>query len=112
MSSGTGDLQSLFHKARKANKQEVLIILSHIGRLIEESDFQEFKSLVNDLSISGTIDISGWTRVAVRALVHVCAGQNLEVKFMNEGRTLSVVRYPKHEQLLDAFIDGILGEPW
>ena len=105
-------LLDLFNQVREAEQKEGLELFTRIGRLIEESDFTDFKELAEELLVAGTIDIENWTRTAVKAVILVCSERDRNISFKNGERTLSFVSYPKKGILLEAFIDGLITGEW
>ena len=106
------NFHDLLEQARLADPTEGRLILSKLGTRVDDSEFILFKELANDLLISGTVDVTGWTRFAIKATVIVCSERKLNVSFRNEDRTLSMVSFPNEGPLLEAIIDGIKSGEW
>ena len=106
------NFHDLLEQARLADPIEGRLILNKLGTRVDGSEYILFKELANDLLISGTVDVTGWTRFAIKAAVIVCSERKLNVSFRNEDRTLSMVSFPNEGPLLEAIIDGIKSGEW
>jgi len=106
------NFHDLLEQAKSADPIEGRLILSKLGAQVEDSEFILFKELANDLLISGTVDVTRWTRFAIKAAVIVCSERKLNVSLKNEDRTLSMVSFPNEGPLLEAIIDGIKSGEW
>ena len=106
------NFHDLLEQARSADPIEGRLIMSKLGAQVEDYEFILFKELANELLISGTIDVTGWTRFAIKAAVTVCSERKLNVSFKNEDRTLSMVSFPNEGPLLEVIVDGIMSGEW
>ena len=107
------DLLDLFNRIREAEPVEGRALFTRVGRLIEESNYSDFKELAEDLLVFGlTIDIENWTRTAMKAVFLVCSERDIHIEFKNGKRLLSFVSFPKEGLLLESILDAIIKGEW
>ncbi|MGY5876687.1 MAG: hypothetical protein RTU30_13145 [Candidatus Thorarchaeota archaeon] len=54
-----------------------------------------FEKLVDSVIRSGVVDITGWNKIAVKVLLRVCSEREGTFTFVNDGMSISFVRYPE-----------------
>ena len=80
-----------------------------LGRIISKANRAQFEQLIRSSIISGVVDITGWTLEGVKALLKVCAEEELRITIKDETRYFMPVRYPKGpmmESLANAIVSG------
>ncbi|MFW9793766.1 MAG: hypothetical protein ACFFEE_05680 [Candidatus Thorarchaeota archaeon] len=86
-----------------------LIRVQTLGRIISRINRVQFEQLLRNSIKSGVVDITGWTLEGVKALLTVCAEDNLRITLKDETRYFMPVRYPKGlmmESLAEAIVTG------
>jgi hypothetical protein len=86
-----------------------IIRVQTLGRIISKVNRIQFEKLVRTSIISGVVDITEWTLEAVKALLKVCAEEELMVTIKDGTRYFMPVRYPKGpmmESLAEAIVSG------
>lgn len=87
------------------------IRVESLGRIVKEIQRPHFEKLIRESISSGVIDITDWTIEAVRALLKVCAEDNLRVSLKDGSRYFMPVRYPKG-QMLESLANAIVSGEW
>ena len=87
------------------------IRVESLGRIVKEIQRPHFEKLLRESISSGVIDITDWTIVAVRALLKVCAEDNLRISLKDGTRYFMPVRYPKG-QMLESLANAIVSGEW
>jgi len=80
-----------------------------LGRIISKVNRAQFEQLIRTSIISGVVDITGWTLEGVKALLTVCAEEELRITIKDETRYFMPIRYPKGtmiESLAKAIVSG------
>ncbi len=80
-----------------------------LGRIISKVNRVQFEQLIRTSIISGVVDITGWTLEGVKALLSVCAEEELRITIKEATRYFMPVRYPKGpmiESLAKAIVSG------
>jgi len=88
-----------------------IIRVESLGRIIKEIQRPHFEKLIRESISSGVIDITDWTIEAVRALLKVCAEDNLRISLKDGTRYFMPVRYPKG-QMLESLANAIVSGEW
>ncbi|MFW9921112.1 MAG: hypothetical protein ACFFED_16035 [Candidatus Thorarchaeota archaeon] len=104
--------EELYRRLDSLDIEDRLSIIQELGLTLSEEYYHHFvDALVTTLS-GGTLDVTGWTRLAVKAALVVSSERDLPVSFRYEDRTISPVSYPKDGILLDMFVDSIITGKW
>jgi len=80
-----------------------------LGRIISKVNRAQFVQLIRTSIISGVVDITGWTLEGVKALLTVCAEEELRITVKDATQYFMPVRYPKGpmiESLAEAIVSG------
>ena len=80
-----------------------------LGRIISKVNRAQFEQLIRTSIISGVVDITGWTLEGVKALLTVCAEEELRITIKEATRYFMPVQYPKGpmiESLAEAIVSG------
>jgi hypothetical protein len=80
-----------------------------LGRIISKVNRVQFEQLIRTSIISGVVDITDWTLEGVKALLIVCAEEELRITIKDATRYFMPVRYPKGpmiESLAEAIVSG------
>lgn len=88
---------------------EKLIRVQTLGRIISKMNRVQFEKLIRTSIKSGVVDVTGWTIEGVKALLTVCAEDNLRITLKDDTRYFMPVRYPKGpiiESLAAAIVTG------
>jgi len=86
-----------------------LVRVQTLGRIISKVNSVQFENLVRKSILSGVVDVTGWTLEAVKALLKVCAEEELRITIKDGTRYFMPVRYPKGsmmESLAEAIVTG------
>jgi hypothetical protein len=112
MEKGELSADEEFDRLESMTIEERILKIQELGKSLNEHFYHRFvDALVATLS-SGTLDVSGWTRLAIKAAIVVCSERDLPVAFKNKNRTVSPVSYPKEGPLLDMFVESIFSGKW
>jgi len=87
------------------------IRVESLGRVVNELQRPHFEKLLRASIRSGVVDITGWTINALRALLKVCAEEDLRITLKDGTRYFMPVRYPKG-QMLELLADAIISGKW
>jgi hypothetical protein len=87
--------------------QTELASIEILGRHIEAHNSPYFEGLVRKHISSETIDVTGWTREAIRILITVCREKNIHITIKSGDRYATIVRYPSGK-LLDPLVTSII----
>ncbi|MHA1909033.1 MAG: hypothetical protein ACW98Y_17160 [Candidatus Thorarchaeota archaeon] len=112
MGEGTDGAKSLFDEWEEADEERQKVIVSEIARTLTLDEYHHFADILASSLKEGTLDVTGWTREAVKAALVVCAEKNLSVSFKNGERTVAPVAYPKEGPMLEMFVNAILTGEW
>ncbi len=82
-----------------------------LGRIVKEIQRPYFEKLIRESISSGVVDITDWTIEAVRALLRVCAEENLRITLKDGTRYFMPVRYPKG-RMLESLANAIVSGEW
>jgi len=83
------------------------VSMESLGLFVNEQNRLQFERMLRETTWSGVIDITGWTIDAVKALVTVCADENLPITIKHGSRYFMPIRFPK-KPLLDSFAESII----
>ncbi len=81
-----------------------------IGRSVTEESYPRFLEFLDGVLIDTLLDVTGWTRFAVKAAVIICSRRGLSVTFKTGNRITSPVSYPREGPLLEFLVDTIISE--
>ena len=98
-------MPDLFHPEVENDDNKVR--MESLGLFVNEQNRPQFERMLRETTWSGVIDISGWTVDAVKALVTVCADENLSITMKHGSRYFMPIRFPKRP-LLDSFAESIV----
>lgn len=87
------------------------IRVESLGRIVKEIQRPHFEKLIRESITTGVVDITDWTIEAVRALLKVCAEENLRITLKDGTRYFMPVRYPKG-QMLESLANAIVSGQW
>lgn len=87
------------------------IRVESLGRIVKQIQRPHFEKLIRESINSGVVDITDWTIEAVRALLKVCAEENLKITLKDGTRYFMPVRYPKG-QMLESLANAIVSGEW
>ncbi len=87
------------------------IRVESLGRIVKEIQRPHFEKLIRESINAGVVDITDWTIEAVRALLKVCAEENLRITLKDGTRYFMPVRYPKG-QMLESLANAIVSGQW
>jgi 1,4-dihydroxy-2-naphthoyl-CoA synthase len=89
---------------------EKLIRVQTLGRIISRMNRVQFEQLIRISIKSGIVDVTGWTVEGVKALLTVCAEDNLRITLKDDTRYFMPVRYPKGPLLESLAVAIVTGE--
>ena len=93
------------------NADEQITILESIGRTVGEENTVQFEKLLRRTPISGIVDVTGWTKPAIRILLRVCRENDQILNLKCDKRYLSVVKFPAGP-ILDSLAKAIMTDKW
>lgn len=82
-----------------------------LGRIVKKLQHPHFEKLIRESINSGVVDITDWTIEALRALLKVCAEDNLRITLKDGTRYFMPVSYPKGP-LLESLANAIVSGEW
>ncbi len=82
-----------------------------LGRIISKVNRAQFEQLIRTSIISGVVDITGWTLEGVKALLTVCAEEELRITIKETTRYFMPVRYSKGP-MIESFAEAIVSGEW
>lgn len=82
-----------------------------LGRIISKVNRAQFEQIIRTSIISGVVDITGWSLEGVKALLTVCAEEELRITIKDETRYFMPVRYPKGA-MMDSLANAIVSGEW
>ncbi len=106
------EVVSLFSEAQRSNevrRKEIALIL---GLRIKKVDMYNFERLLRTVDMTGDVDVTGWPRYSVRALLRVCSENKTWIAVKNEDRSLSPVLYPSDGPLFEIFVNAVMTGEW
>lgn len=98
-------IPNLFHPEEENDDNQVR--MESLGLFVNEQNRPQFERMLRETKWSSVIDISGWTIDAVKALVTICADENLSITIKHGSRYFMPIRFPKRP-LLDSFAESIV----
>jgi len=93
------------------NADEQISTLESIGRIVSEENTAQFEKLLRRTPILGIVDVTGWTKPAIRILLHVCRENDQILNLKCDKRYLSVVKFPTGP-VLDSLAKAIMTDKW
>ncbi len=112
MGEGNDRASTLFFEWDSADEGRRSAIVDQIARTLTLYDYHLFADILASSIKEGTLEVTGWTREAVKAALTVCAERNLSVSFKNGDRTVAPVAYPKEGPMLEMFVNAIMTGEW
>ncbi|MHA2426320.1 MAG: hypothetical protein ACXAEF_16140 [Candidatus Thorarchaeota archaeon] len=112
MGENTDGAKTLFIEWEEADDERRLVIVSEIARTLTLDEYHHFADILAMSLREGILDVTGWTREAVKAALVVCSEKNLSVSFKNGERTVAPVAYPKEGPMLEMFVNAIMTGEW
>ncbi len=106
------DENRLYDKIESLDVEDRLEVLQRLALTLTEEHYHRFVDALVISLFGDTLDVTGWTRIAIKAALIVCAERDLPVSFKNGDRTTSPVSYPKEGPLLEMFVDSIHTGSW
>ncbi len=94
------------------DRNERMQAILKLGVSLASKDYGGFVDLLVATLEDGTLETTGWNRIAIKAALVVCSERNLSVLFKNGERVTSPVTYPKVGPLLDLFAESIFTGVW
>lgn len=102
----------VYSRLASLDHNERMQAILKLGASLADKDYHRFVDLLVATLEDGTLDMTGWNRIAIRAALVVCSERNLSVSFKNGERVTSPVTYPKEGPLLDLFVESIFSGVW
>lgn len=112
MGEGIDRASTLFIEWEEADEERRSTIVDQIARSLTLDDYHLFADILASSIKEGTLEVTGWTREAVKAALTVCSERNLSVSFKNGDRTVAPVAYPKEGPMLEMFVNAIMTGEW
>ncbi|MFW9786623.1 MAG: hypothetical protein ACFFE2_06135 [Candidatus Thorarchaeota archaeon] len=101
-------IDSILAEADDDNRR---IRVESLGRIVSKLQRPHFEKLIRESIKSGVVDITDWTIEALRALLKVCAEEDLRVSLKDGTRYFMPVRYPKGP-MLESLANAIASGEW
>lgn len=102
----------IYAKIETLDLDERLSVIKQLGSHLEEEHYHLFVDALASTLVGGILDVTGWNRLSIKAVLVVCSERNLSIAFKNGERTISPVSYPTEGPLLETFVDAILTGRW
>jgi len=112
MNNESGSVEELFLSWEGTDAEGRQQIVDQIGRRLTLERYHLFADILAETIKTGTLDVTGWTREAVKAALVVCSEKDLSVTFKNGDRTVAPVSYPKEGPMLEMFVNAIVTGEW
>ena len=112
MGEGDKGARTLFDEWEAADEDRRKSIVSEIAQRLTLEEYHHFADILASHMKEGILDVTGWTREAVKAALVVCSEKNLSVSFKNGERTVAPVTYPKEGPMLEMFVNAIMTGEW
>lgn len=112
MNDARGNIPDLLLKWEESDEEERNNIVDQIGRRLTVEHYHLFADILAESIKTGTLEVTGWTREAVKAALVVCSEKELSVTFKNGSRTVAPVSYPKEGPMLEMFVNAIMTGEW
>ncbi|MHA2425177.1 MAG: hypothetical protein ACXAEF_10335 [Candidatus Thorarchaeota archaeon] len=106
------EVVALFQEAQRSNEARRKEIAFKLGPRIKKADMFNFERLLRTIDMTGDIDVTGWPRYSVRALLRVCAECKTWIAVKNGDRLLSPVSYPADGPILEMFVNAVMTGEW
>ncbi|MFW9850541.1 MAG: hypothetical protein ACFFF4_15525 [Candidatus Thorarchaeota archaeon] len=103
---------TLFDEWEAADEDRRKAIVVEIAKILTLDDYHHFSDILASSLKEGTLDVTGWSRAAVKAALVVCSEKNLSVSFKYGDRTVAPVAYPKEGPMLEMFVNAIMTGEW
>lgn len=97
--------------AKHSDLEERFRVMEELGRVVGGQHMDQFEALVRKTVRSGTVDVTGWSRDAVRVLLVVEDERKMHVTFRNGDRITISVKYPKRA-MINLFAKRIASREW
>ncbi len=104
--------EDLYQRLDSLDIVERLVIIQKLGLSVTAENYHSFVDALVASLTSGTINVTGWNRLAIKAAIVVCSERDLPVSFKYEDRTISPISFPKDGVLLEMFVDSIITGKW
>jgi hypothetical protein len=98
-------------RSSEVDFDERALVIESLGRTVEVDQGEKFEQLVRSSNLSSVINVTGWTREAVRVLLAVGKDKNVKLSLRNGQRYYTVVTYPKGP-LFSALVESIVAGRW
>ena len=106
-------MRELFEKLDTLDDiSERLSVIQELAPSLSIDEYHRFIDALVDTLMSGTLDVTGWNKLAVKAAIVVCSERDLAISFKNGDRIISPVSYPNTDPLLDMFADSVMTGKW
>jgi hypothetical protein len=90
---------------------EQVLVIESLGRTIQVGQGAKFEQLIRSSNLSCIINVTGWTREAVRVLLAVGENKNVKLSLRNGQRYYTVVTYPTGP-MFSALVESIVVGQW
>ena len=107
----TRKADDLFRLAKGADLEKRFRVMEELGGVVGGQHTGQFEALVRETVRSGTVDVSGWSRDAVRVLLVVADEREMHVTFKNGDMFATPVKYPEGA-MVNLFAKRIASREW
>jgi len=98
-------------RSSELNPDEQLLVIEALGRTVQVGQGVKFEQLIRRSNLSSIINVTGWTREAVRVLLTVGEDRNVKLSLKNGERYYTVVTYPTGP-MFSALVESIMVGQW
>ncbi len=99
----------LDHHSSELDLDEQVLVIEPLGRTVQVGQSTKFEQLVRSSNLSRLINVTGWTREAVRVLLVVGEDENIRLSLRNGQRYYTIVTYstgPMFSALVESIVVG------
>ena len=90
---------------------EQALVIESLGRTVQVGQGAKFEQLIRSSNLSSVINVTGWTREAVRVLLAVGEDKNVKLSLRNGQQYYTVVTYPRGPRL-STLVESIVVGQW
>ena len=98
--------------AAESEKDPIRLRIERLGCFVSQDQSRIFERILRATTLSGLVDVTGWTRDAVRILLTVLRDLNQPLTLRNDGRYFTTVSYPKGPMFESLVLMITEEEPW
>ena len=98
--------------AAESEKDPIRLRIERLGSFVSEDQSRIFERILRATTLSGLVNVTGWTRDATRILLTVLRDLNQPLTIKNGDRYFTTVAYPKGAMFEALVLTISEDEPW